>query len=335
MPTIRKRGPKWQVQIRRKGSKPLVASFHLLQDAKAWAREMERRIDRRDLPPDPRTLEAMTLAELVSRYRDTVIITKKTRVNEATVLNAFLRHPICRLPVSQLSESHFASYRDERLAEIKPSSLKRSLAPLHHLFELAKKEWGLPLRKNPVAGLKIPSCAGRERRLRAGEYETLLAGLARCRNSLIPPLISLALLTGLRRGELLSMRWEHIDWASRTLLIPVSKNGHARIIPLSIEALQLLRTLSRTGDRVFSMSGNAVRLAWDRACRKARLDDLHFHDLRHEAISRFFEKGLTVPEVAMISGHRDMRMLLRYAHAMRQSVLFKLDSNSSSVEPSS
>jgi integrase len=73
------------------------------------------------------------------------------------------------------------------------------------------------------------------------------------------------------------------------------------------------------------MTGNAFRLVWERVKKRAGIVDLRFHDLRHEAISRFFEKGLTTPEVALISGHRDTRMLLRYSHAIRERVLEKLD----------
>jgi integrase len=113
-----------------------------------------------------------------------------------------------------------------------------------------------------------------------------------------------------------AVRAEHIDFAGRALLISEAKNGYSRTIPLTDDAIALLRDAIRN-DRVFPISANAFRLAWERLKRRAGIDDLRFHDLRHEAISRFFEKGLMVPEVALISGHRDMRMLLRYAHGRR------------------
>ena len=75
----------------------------------------------------------------------------------------------------------------------------------------------------------------------------------------------------------------------------------------------------------FSMSANAVRLAWEKLKIKGSIKDLHFHDLRHEAISRLFEKGLSIPEVALISGHRDVRMLFRYTHLKAEDVLNKID----------
>jgi Phage integrase family len=122
----------------------------------------------------------------------------------------------------------------------------------------------------------------------------------------------------MRRGEILNMHWRDVSFEKRTLRIPITKNGHARTIPLSSCALALLRTLSdaRTlgTERILPITENAAKMAWKRLAKRARLEDLRFHDLRHEAISRFFEKGLNVPEVALISGHRDPRMLFRYTH---------------------
>ncbi len=129
----------------------------------------------------------------------------------------------------------------------------------------------------------------------------------------------------MRRGEMLAVKKYHIDFDKRTLLIPESKNGRARTIPLSIPAVELLSKHGATDGRLFPTTANAFRLAWERVKRRAGIADLHFHDLRHEAISRFFEKGLSVPEVALISGHRDLRMLLRYTHPMSEGILRKLD----------
>ena len=133
----------------------------------------------------------------------------------------------------------------------------------------------------------------------------------------------------MRRGELLAIRKNDVDLGRRTLLIPQSKNGHSRHIPLTREAVIILRErLNSPVDEVFPLAGNAFRLAWNRLMIRAKITDLHFHDLRHEAISRFFEIGLTTPEVASISGHKDARMLFRYAHAQSQAVFQKLDKHS-------
>jgi integrase len=326
MATIRKRGAKWQVQIRRVGFRPISRSFNVRKDAEAWARQMEVQADRRDMPTDPKSLQRVTLGQLVERYRDAVSVRKRGYDVERIVLNAFLRHGICRKPLSEIGPSDFASYRDERLMAIKASTLRRELAPLHNMFEIAKDEWGLPLRENPLRKVRVTaSQQRRERRLKNGELQELVVAARVCRNPLILPIILLALETGMRRGEILSLRWEHIDQQARSLLIPHAKNGYPRILPLTDATTEIIARVPERGDRVFPISANAFRLAWERLRRRAGIAELHFHDLRHEAISRFFERGLTVPEVALLSGHRDARMLFRYTHPAREEIIKKLD----------
>jgi len=326
MATIRKRGSKWQVQIRRTGFPAVTKPFRVRKDAEVWARQTEVQADRSELPSNTKILQRLTLGQLVERYRDTVSIKKRGYEVERIVLTAFLRHPICRKPLALLSTEHFAAYRDERLGTIKANTLKRELSPLQNMFEVARDEWGLPLTENPLSKLRlnIPS-QRRERRLQEGELERLTSAAQSCRNSLIVPIVLLAVATGMRRGEILRLRWENVDRGRRSLLITHAKNGYARTLPLTIDAAEILDTVPITDDRLFPITANAFRLAWDRLRVRAGIKDLHFHDLRHEAISRFFEQGLSVPEVALISGHRDARMLFRYAHATRQAIIEKLD----------
>jgi integrase len=259
---------------------------------------MEVRADRMDLLPDPRRLKQFTLGSLVKRYQQEITVKKRGANVERAVLSRFLLDPICDISLSDLRPDPFARYRDQRLKSIKPCSLKRQLNPIRHLFEVARLKWGLPIRDNPIAilGLKAPD-QKRERRLRPGEYERLMQTAHAYRNPLIKNIISFAIATAMRRGEILAMKWQHIDLADRALLIPLTKTGHARTIPLASEAVRLLTDQSKSGDLVFPIKGDAFRLAWDRITTRAKIEDLRFHDLRHEAISRFFEIGLTTPEV--------------------------------------
>lgn len=141
-------------------------------------------------------------------------------------------------------------------------------------------------------------------------------------------LILVAIATAMRQGELLAAKWHDIDLAARLWLIPLTKNGERRTIPLTGQCVRLLRVLKsgvkEEGSRVFDLSREAVKCSWRRIMKRSALDDLHFHDLRHEAISRFFERGLSVPEVSLISGHKDARMLFRYTHVTAAHVLAKL-----------
>ena len=253
MATIRKRGDKYQVQIRRSGTRPVSRSFHVLKDAQAWARHMEVKADRRDLPADPKALQQITLGQLVERYRDTVSIRKRPSRNEQIFLNSFLRHPLSRRAISEITQADFVAYRDQRLKEIKPSSLKRELVPLHNLYELAKTEWGLPISTNPVSKLNLKGAdVRRERRLNEGEWGRLLAATQQCRNPLLVSIINFAVLTGLRRGELLAARWEHVDWERRTLLLPQTKNGHPRSRPADNRLSEPLRGRPATIVGVYS-----------------------------------------------------------------------------------
>lgn len=265
MATIRKRGAKWQVQVRRTGYASVSRSFQIRKDAEVWARQTEVQADRSELPNDTKRLRRVTLGEIVERYRDTVSIKRRGYDVEHIVLTAFLRHSICRKPLAQLRTEHFAAYRDKRLKTIKPNTLKRELSPLHNMFEVARDEWGLALAENPLGRLrlKIPS-QRRERRLKAGEMEKLISAARSCRNSLILPIILFAVATAMRRGEILGLRWDNIDRERRSLLIPDSKNGRSRTLPLTTQAVEALDRVSVTSEHVFPISANAFRLAWER-----------------------------------------------------------------------
>jgi integrase len=329
MASIRKHRGKWQVQIRRRGVPSLSKCFITKKDAETWARQTEIQADRSELPKNPRQLERVTLRDLVIRYRDEVTPQKQGRDVEVIVFNAFLKHPICSKRLSDLSAADFAVYRDERLRKVRATTLKREFSPLHNLFEIATREWGLPLRENPLDSVKlICSSNRRERRLQEGELERITDAAGKTKNKLILPIILFALETGLRRSEILAATWTHLHLANRVLVVPRAKNGHSRSIPLTRSAISILEGLntSKVGEgRVFPTTANALRLSWERLLQRADVNDLHFHDLRHEAISRFFELGLTAPEVSLISGHRDMRMLFRYSHPLRQRILHQMD----------
>jgi integrase len=330
MATFIKRGGKYQAVIRRKGFPTSSRTFHRKSDAKEWARHMEIKADRGELPTPIRFLEGYKVRDILERYRDEVTAKKRSADTETYIINAFLRQPIAKLTLAQVNTGHFSKYREERLRQIKPGTINRQFGIIRHAFDVAMREWEIPLRENPLARLKkLKVNDARSRRIKAEEWEAIKTAATVCRNLLMMPLIRLAIETAMRRGELLAMKWEHINFENRTLLIPVAKNGHSRTIPLTGEAIRILReiqNMKETGSMyVFSgVTGNAANHVWDRIVERAKIENLHFHDLRHEAISRFFEKGLSVPEVALISGHRDFRMLFRYTHLKAEDIARKL-----------
>jgi integrase len=176
-----------------------------------------------------------------------------------------------------------------------------------------------------------PVPRGRTRRLKEGEEESLLNACEYGRSPLLRSLIILAIETAMRRSELLSLRWENVDLKLRVAHLPLTKNGESRDVPLSRRAVQTLEVIHAGGvndQQVFPVSGNAVRLAFEHLRARAGLLDFRFHDLRHEAISRLFEKGLNIAEVGAISGHRDLKMLQRYTHLRAADLAVRLDSPS-------
>lgn len=325
MASIRKRGGKWQAQVRKKGAAPRSKTFTHKSDAMVWARNLERAIDTGETY-DRSRLAGLTVGALLERYRDEVTIKKRSAENEAIIVNSMLRTGFARKSVSEVSAEDFANYRDVRLQAVKPVTINRELGILQHVFDLAGTEWALPVERNPLEAVRRPKVINhRQRRLEGDEERRLLASASSCQQPLMRPLIELALETAMRRGELLRIEIGHVDASKGLLEIPNTKNGYPRTIPLTDKAKRIIFEVVKPGARsVFPMSGNAVRLSWSRLVRRAGISDLHFHDLRHEAISRFFEVGLSVPEAALISGHRDFRMLSRYTHLRVEDVANKI-----------
>ncbi len=328
MATILKRNGKFQVQVRRKGFPVTCRTFHLRSDAIEWARHMETKADRGDLPTSRKALDVIKLRDILNRYLTEVTALKRSADNEAALLKAFLRQPLADLALSKLTTSHFQIYREKRLKKVKNGTANREMSIIKHALDLAEREWGVPIAVNPITKLKkLKVSNARTRRLNDEEYQVLIGNIECCRNPHLISLIKFAVETGMRRGEMLRIEWPDINFQAKTLHIPITKNGHSRVIPLTSKAVQILSALftSDNAQRPFPISDNAAKLCWQRLLKRCKIDDLHFHDLRHEAISRFFEKGLSVPEVALISGHRDFRMLFRYTHMNAESIAKKLD----------
>lgn len=326
MATIVKRNGKFQVQVRRKGFPISCRTFHLRSDAMEWARHMERKADRGELPTPTKVLSDIKVKDILTRYRDEITIHKRSAHSEGCLINAFLRHPISNLALSQVTSANFNDYREKRLLKVKSGTVNREFSIIKHAFDLAERDWGIPLTTNPLGKLrKLRVQNARSRRLSDAEFDCLMSNVKDSRNPHIKSLIEFAIETGMRRGEVLRVQWKHINYSSRVLLIPITKNGHSRTIPLSPKAMTILdKQQALNLEQPFPLSDNAAKLAWQRLLKRSKICDLHFHDFRHEAISRFFERGLSVAEVALISGHKDVRMLFRYTHLNAENIAKKL-----------
>lgn len=325
MATISRRGDRWVVQVRRKGVPSSNRTFRTQAEAKSWAASEEARIDRAEPVTPRRLLAGTTFGDILRRYREEVTPFKRSGGVEEPRLRQLERDQISMLPLSRLDSGSVAGYRDRRLKTVKPATVRRELAIISHTIEVARKEWGYLMPVNPVKEIRQPTMGeGRSRRVTSAEWQRLVDAVAKCRNKFVFPFIQFAIQTAMRRGELVALRWDQINLDRRTLLIPEAKNGYSRTIPLTDEAIQILFSLPHRDGSVFRISTNGFKLSWSRILVRSKIENLHFHDLRHEAISRFAEMGLTTVELAAISGHRDLRMLARYTHIQPSALARKL-----------
>ena len=260
--------------------------------------------------------------------RDTVTPRKRGKVREAVALNVFLRHPLSASPLSAFTSAKAAAYRDERLRKLKPASVNRELAIYHHAFEVARKLWDIPLPSNPFAEIEAQRFAMAEPDALSpvnGRYWKQRVGALETRSSAIWSSLPWKQLCAVARFWLLGGS----TWNSPSGLCTFhrQRTDTPEQSLYTARALDILRGLkSQDGEEgeIFKTTEDAVKMAWRRIMRRAGLPDFRYHDLRHEAISRFFELGLSIPEVGLISGHRDPRMLFRYTHPRAEDIARRL-----------
>lgn len=329
MATISKRPNGYQVQIRKKGFPTISKLFKSHKEARLWGSFVESQMDIGCFK-DKTLAENTTLGDLLERYVKEVTPHKKSSKQESHRIHQFLREDrLCQYKMTALTPKVIADWRDQRLTRVSGSTVNRDLALLSHVINSGRREWDIHI-DNPLTLVRRPRCnRGRERRLNREEQEILFKEIKeRSKNPFLLPVVQMAIETGMRRGELLGLEWSKVDLGKRAIRLLDTKNGEGRSVPLSLRAVEILSSLpKRRGfeEMVFPITGNALKLGFERALERSRIDDLRFHDLRHEAVSRFFEKGLNVMEVASISGHKTLQMLRRYTHMQVDNLILKMD----------
>jgi integrase len=174
---------------------------------------------------------------------------------------------------------------------------------------------------------KPPSPPARGRVLTDSEVSALLKVFEPIgrRSHWVKPIVQLALATAMRRGELLSLRWENINLKARTAYLPTTKNGDSRKVPLSSAALDILEKLPRhLSGSVFPMNAPALNGAFKRGLSRSGLEDIRFHDLRRTAITKLAEKLPNVIELAAVSGHKSLMVLKQYYRPSASDLALKL-----------
>jgi integrase len=324
--TIARRSNRWQVKIRRLGVK-VSKTFATRALAEIWARRIESEIEAGVYVAETERSTPVTLSDAIKRYLNEVTPLKRSARSERYLAQAMLRYPMAEMSLMDIAGKHIAQYRDLRLQTVSAPSVRRELAFLSHLFRIARIEWDMAGLANPITDVRKPQRAqARDRRISASEESRLFEAAAQCENAEMSAIIALAIETGMRQSEIIGLEWQHISLSRRVALLPMTKNGERRRVPLSTKAVAILTamTQSRYDDRVFHYTTDGFRANWARLLRRACITGLRFHDLRHEATSRFFERGLSTMEVAAITGHKSLSMLSRYTHLRAEDIALKL-----------
>lgn len=301
------------------------------------------------------------MAEALERYEREVTVSKRGKVQESSVIGLLLDSKIARLTLARVRSADVATLAgDWRKAGYAPATISRRLAILSHVFQTAARAWGMESLANPVRLVKLaPLRNARDRRVSDSEIEAVCKAT---RSDILPHIVRLAVETAMRRAEIVATRWPNVDIKRRVLHIPSTKNGYPRDVPLSSRAVAVLSAMKAErdekrkakqvvvsieqrkkdeDDRMFTVHDDVVTQAFDRAVKRARaayeseceragcqadakyLTDLRFHDLRHEATSRLASL-LGVHELAKVTGHRDLRMVMRYYHPRVEDLAAKL-----------
>ena len=282
-------------------------------------------------------MEKIKLRDALAVYSAKVSILKKGYEQEKYRIQQIGRSFLAEKLVHEITSVDIATYRDLRLEEVNPrtkkklstSTVRLEMSLLSNFFDISRIEWGY-CEDNPVKNVRKPkSPPGRDRRLTAREERLILRYCHSHSNSDLYSIVVLALETAMRQGEILKLQWEHINLKNRIAHLPQTKNGEKRDVPLSIKARDaLIRLGVKSKGPVFSYTSSGIKSTWRFMLQSLEIEDLHFHDLRHEACSRLTELGtLDILEIAAITGHKSLAMLKRYTHLKAQRLVQKLEGN--------
>lgn len=343
---------RWKAVIRKAGWPTASKTFRTKRDAEDWARRAEDEMVRgayiQRAPAD-----RLTVADALKRYLAEVTPTKRpnSQVSDHNRSKILIEH-MGKYSLAALTPEIAARFRDMRLAgedrkdaKGKPipranDTVRLDLALLGHLFTIAIKEWGIGLPSNPVMNIRRPAPGpGRNRRLSPEEEKRLLAAIDAHSNPMLRWIVRIALETGMRASEIVTLRRMQVDLKRRVVRLLETKNTSPRTVPLSMGAVELFRDALNLQIRpidsdliFFGEPGHDGKRrpyqfnpVWLNVKREQGLADVRFHDLRHEAISRFVEAGFSDQEVSAISGHKSMQMLKRYTHLRAEDLVGRLD----------
>ena len=318
MATIRARGDyQYQARIQRVGFPVQTKTFATREEAEVWAAEVELSQKKGTFVCN-KEAQKTTVAAALRKYLKEVTPHKKGSKEEAGKIGLLLREPFVQLPLTELSGHVLKTWADEQAARgYAANTIRLKLAIVSNLYTVARKLWGMGHLDNPVQAMRMPKVRNaRENRILPEDEARLLA----MADPVMQRVITLGIETGMRRSEMLGLYWQ--DVYEDRIRLRETKNGSPRVVPLSSRARASLSP--RAEGKVFPLHPDTISHRFQELCQQVGLTGLRFHDLRHEAVSRFFERGLSMMEVMSISGHKTTSQLLRYTHLQSSSLAAKL-----------
>lgn len=328
-------GISYRVKVRRKGFPTQSATFSRLTDAKMWAHRVEADIDRGQHNLDSEA-KKNTVAQLIDRYLETLRLKRPHAYPKQLQLLTWWRDRLGEFSLLHLTPARIAEARDALLSENRgsenaprfraPATANRYLAALSKACTVAVREWHW-LQANPVLRVqKERESAGRVRYLTSDEKDALLAACGKSPLTELSLIVMLALTTGMRRGEILALRWPDVDLKRGLIVLHKTKNQERRAVPIAPPVLAPMGKHAQVRrldtDLVFPRAGEARAIDFDKAfqaaIRDAKIENFRFHDLRHTAASYLAMSGATTAEIAAVLGHKTLAMVKRYAHLSDQ-----------------
>lgn len=314
MAYVRKIGAKWRAEVNRNGER-ISRSFEAKAAATQWAAAQETEL----LAVKRGAFPKKTLADALTRYVDEVSVKKRGERFEKLRLEALARdYPkLAAKQMTALTTADLSEWRNARLKLVTPGSVQRDINVLSNVFTFAEREWKW-LAASPLKGMRAPGQnPSRTRRIQPQEIKRIVRWLgyrtgakATTKQAEAALAFMVSLRTGMRAGEVLSLGSHNIDLARKVATVAHKTQhltGKPREVPLSRHALRLLRP--RLPGAVFTLTSASLDALFRKATRALLIDDLHFHDARADALTRFARK-VDVMALARISGHKDLRILL-------------------------
>jgi len=307
-------------------------------EAAEWARHIEADLERGLIPVVSKNV---TLASLIKKFIENCVVGKRrttgTERVETGVLSRIAKEQFAEKPLSRLSSVDFSDYRNRRLKQCKPATVRNELNMVSSVFESARELGVITPNVCDSKSVKRPKVKNdRDRILSPDEWFRLKQKLAECTNSFILPAAIFSYETGLRISELLELKWKDTDVVKATIRVDKvrdrqtqktvarTKNDGTRIVPLSPIALAVLSELNKVNGRIFPLSHDVIENAFPRARKRAALDDFRWHDLRHCAITKMARHIPNPLDLMAVSGHQTLSQVQRYYKALEAEKLARL-----------